>query len=310
MYDVVHLGEWRIEISWPDDDSEYAALLHSIVFRWWNSQLAAPLDESGIRISVDYKLREDVPEGWDESSLWKSSKTGDEVELFLRQGVVCKANLNTLHAEVEIYPNRWLANGGDMLKDASQQVRLEYMRTSIMRVGLVSPFVLFAPQLGALMFHSSAVVVPDVGVVLFPGVSTAGKSTNARWAAELGWTVLADDMTIVQRRADGAFVVPASPFISDFRSEDVSISNTFPVAAVAFPVKDSTLHIERLSIHHATVRLLKACIQYRNDATAQEQSLTAAWELLSKVPAFEYRFPKEQSSILALHRAIAKTATV
>lgn len=55
---------------------------------------------------------------------------------------------------------------------------------------------------GALVFHGSAVVLPDGTAALFCGQSTAGKSTLAARLAQQGHEALADDISAVDLPAD------------------------------------------------------------------------------------------------------------
>ncbi len=64
---------------------------------------------------------------------------------------------------------------------------------------------------GLLPLHASSVVVDD-RAVLFVGPPQAGKSTTAAAFALSGFRVLADDTSVIRRRADGTFGVFADGF--------------------------------------------------------------------------------------------------
>ena len=75
---------------------------------------------------------------------------------------------------------------------------------------LVGPVLGFAQRLiGVLCLHASAVVVDGVAVALC-GPAYAGKSTTAGGFAAAGFSVLADDMTVVRMRDGALMAMPGS----------------------------------------------------------------------------------------------------
>jgi len=75
---------------------------------------------------------------------------------------------------------------------------------------LVGPVLGFAQRLmGVLCLHASAVVVDGVAIALC-GPAFAGKSTTAGAFAAAGFSVLADDMTVVRVRGGALMAMPGS----------------------------------------------------------------------------------------------------
>lgn len=86
-------------------------------------------------------------------------------------------------------------------QDADQKTMLLYLFGSAMGAVL--------HMRDVLVLHGSSVRLPDGGVAVFTGASTAGKSTLATSLAQKGYAPLADDITAIRFDEDGqAWVYP------------------------------------------------------------------------------------------------------
>lgn len=170
-----------------------------------------------------------------------------------------------------------------------------------LRAGLLRPF--HHPQdraivvgrfchLGGVMVHSSCVKVAG-RVLLFAGVSGAGKTTMARMWRSHGATVLNDERNLV-RVNDGAVWAGASPWHGEDNQVDAA---TGPLAAV-FCLKQATRNSVRpLAGAESVARLLTATFVpvFLPEGLAR---VMEAWsQIMERVPAFELSFTPDHRAL-------------
>ncbi len=129
-----------------------------------------------------------------------------------RQGIECFFVGNTLEAYL-----RWdgvatlLAKNGDIIIVDPDSYYIDPQLLSLYILREVLGLILY--QRGLFLLHASAVKIGEQ-VIIFAGCPGAGKSTTAAAFAQLGYTVLADDMvTIDLNSGDQPMVYPAFPQI-------------------------------------------------------------------------------------------------
>jgi len=133
-----------------------------------------------------------------------------------------------------------------------------------------------------LMFHASSGIFDDQGL-LFPGVSTAGKTTLAMGLVK--GTYMSDDVSLV----GGLSTTPrldASPFFGAFGK--MGANRSAPLAAVAVLVKkaEHTTKVERVRTNEAVPLLLRHAIAWTSDKDVQGAILARVVDLAVRAPVF------------------------
>jgi hypothetical protein len=116
-----------------------------------------------------------------------------------------------------------------------------------------------AAALGALVLHSSAVVIDD-RAHLFVGRSGAGKSTVARLALARGHGILSDDLNVLSRSASG-WTVARLPFAGEY--PECGRSETLPVAEI-YELEKGAAHGVVSTTPAASFATLLRCAPYVN----------------------------------------------
>ncbi len=141
------------------------------------------------------------------------------------------------------------------------------------------------PERGGLLVHSAALVRAGRGH-LFVGRSRAGKSTVARLSRHT-CTVLADDLTIVQR-TDAGPRLHGTPFYG--KSVVHGTDGGAPLVAIHLLRQAERDERVRLEAREALPRLLRSVVHNRRSRAATERVLQLAAELVAAAPCFELRF--------------------
>ena len=157
-----------------------------------------------------------------------------------------------------------------------------------LRGAIEVPLALLCPELGGMLFHASAFDIPGIGAVMLLGTSGAGKSTNARWAMDRGWTILGDDRVLLQFTPDGPVAVP-SPFVSEFRTLSAGSGAMFPLKAIGILHRAETTGLVPLTAAQAIPQILRHAVQHRSDPFANETVLDMVIALASAARVFDYR---------------------
>lgn len=154
-------------------------------------------------------------------------------------------------------------------------------------------------HLEGVMVHSSCVWV-EGKVLLFAGVSGAGKTTIARLWRSHGATVLNDERNLV-RMCDGATWAGASPW----HGEDNQVSAlTGPLAAV-FCLKQSTHNdLRPLPVTESVVRLLTATFVPVFVPEGPARVVETWGKVLEQVPAYELSFTPDGRALDLCRSAI------
>lgn len=113
----------------------------------------------------------------------------------------------------------WLCNSGEMIVECFSGVEPAEMRFYILGAILG----LFLIRKGAFPIHGSTVSGVSGGI-LFCGASGAGKSTTTAWFMDQGYSLVADDISLVYFSADGApWVWPGIPQVKLWDDSTVAL---------------------------------------------------------------------------------------
>ncbi len=140
-------------------------------------------------------------------------------------------------------------------------------------------------RLGGLMFHAAAGILDGRGM-LFPGISTAGKSTIANGFAAT--TYLSDDIAIVDGLPTTARLVGTPFFGVNGRRGSPERA---PLAAVGILSGRSTMgtSIERLAPARAAQALLRHVVSFTRDPALLDATLARTTALAMSVPVFSVK---------------------
>ena len=200
----------------------------------------------------------------------------NQIRARLSRGLELDINTDTRHADVTITPCP--------LNTLDEQ---EAFRLNL-RGAIEVPLALLCPELSGMLFHASAFSVPGCGAVMLLGTSGAGKSTNAQWALDRGWTVLGDDRVILQFTDSGPVVVP-SPFVSEFRTKSATSDQMFPLKAIGILQRGITTSLSAMPTLASLPQVLRHAVQHRSDRMANEAMLDMAARLIGSATAYDYR---------------------
>ena len=143
------------------------------------------------------------------------------------------------------------------------------------------------PSRGAALVHAAGLVVEERGWLLVGG-SGAGKSTWARLGARSGARVISDDVVIVDREADGAFMVAAAPLGSSYRVE--YRPGRWSLAAVLHPRHAADVEITTTPRVLAQARLV-ANLPFVTEALATDGRVARfVEELCARIPQRDFAF--------------------
>ena len=176
-----------------------------------------------------------------------------------------------------------------------------------LRGAIEVPLALLCPELGGMLFHASAFDIPGVGAVMLLGTSGAGKSTNAQWAMDRGWTILGDDRVLLQFTPGGPVAIP-SPFVSEFRTLSATSDRMFPLKAVGILRRAETTGLIPLPAPAAIPHILRHAVQHRSDPFANETVLDMVIALASTAQVFDYRAAFTPEANLEMWEATLRNA--
>jgi len=161
---------------------------------------------------------------------------------------------------------------------------------------------------GGVLVHSAGAAAGKRGL-LFPGRSTAGKSTLARLLiahhADTEFDVLSDDRIVV-RRIDGQYRMFGTPWAGELgkaRNRAVDLDSLF------FLTKSSRNEITPVSTRVALDKLLPATSILWFEADIVQEMLTLCGDLLSSVPTYEFLFTPETDATELIDRFIRNSNT-
>lgn len=145
------------------------------------------------------------------------------------------------------------------------------------------------PQRGFLC-HAAGLTM-GTGGILFPGASSAGKTTIARKAGVQ--RVLSDELpgVILQK---GKPHLMGTPFWGNFRKGRLNVSVS--LRAVAFLNKTAPFGCRPLPKEEALMRLMATILFFTDDPAANKQLLSTASTMVQSVPAVEFNYDKNRDT--------------
>ena len=146
------------------------------------------------------------------------------------------------------------------------------------------------PRLDGMLIHSCGLRHAQIGVV-FPGQSSAGKTTLARKAPDAD-DVLSDELVVVRRAEDG-WRVHGTPFWGDFARGGTSM-RSWPLRTLAFLAqapRDAVTMTPIMSAD-ATLRLLGCFLAFTTDRETVKRNLALAIGLGAEVRSVEASLTK------------------
>lgn len=147
-------------------------------------------------------------------------------------------------------------------------------------------------HLGGVMMHSSCVLT-EGKVLLFSGMSGAGKTTLARLWREQGATLLNDERNMLVPR-QGPVHAGASPWHGEENQIDPA---TGPLAAIFFLKQAPLNHLRPMPLTESLGRMMTTAFipVYMPEGTAR--TLDACAAILEKVPAYELSFTPDARAL-------------
>ena len=144
------------------------------------------------------------------------------------------------------------------------------------------------PGRNSLLIHSAS-FLRNGKAYIFPGVSTAGKSTLSRVTAEERpeCEVLTDEASLVKISSDGPRIF-GTPFWGEFRVGGRNVSA--PLEGIYFLEKADNHGITHIGKTDAFSRLVQNCFSVRNDRTCYSKTIDMVHEIVEKIPASVLKF--------------------
>jgi hypothetical protein len=152
-----------------------------------------------------------------------------------------------------------------------------------------------------LMFHASSGIFDGHGL-LFPGISTAGKTTLAL-GLEKG-TYMSDDVSLT----GGLSTLPrldASPFFGAFGKKGANESAPLAAVGVLVAKAERETSVTRVSTRDAVPLLMRHAIAWTKDARVHGALLARVVEMTARVPVFAVERFIEDSSDAVCERVLA-----
>jgi hypothetical protein len=152
-----------------------------------------------------------------------------------------------------------------------------------------------------LMFHASSGIYDGRGL-LFPGISTAGKTTLAL-GLEKG-TYMSDDVSLV----GGLSTTPrldASPFFGAFGKKGANVSAPLAAVGVLVAKAERETSVVRVASKDAVPLLLRHAISWTRDGRVHAALLARVVDLVERVPVFAVERFIEDSSDAVCERVLA-----
>jgi hypothetical protein len=144
--------------------------------------------------------------------------------------------------------------------------------------------ILIVPQGGSL-FHSAS-AIRDGKAFLFPGVSTAGKSTISSLAPP-DVTVLTDEISYVRPLGDG-YQAFGTPFAGSLNIPGESISA--PLEAVYLLAKGPENKIDPIARRDAITAVMRNMLFFTKDPQLTEALFETACRIVARVPVYRLAF--------------------
>ena len=158
---------------------------------------------------------------------------------------------------------------------------------------------LFARNAGMLA-HACGIKRGSEGV-LFPGVSTAGKSTMSRlWERRGGVTVLNDDRVVIRKKDDGLWIF-GTPWHGDAK---LFSSDGAPLKKVFFIRHGEKNEMKKIDPLDAVSRLVVCSFFPFWDRTGMDLVLGLCSELAASVPCYELSFVPDEGVLDLLETVI------
>lgn len=159
-------------------------------------------------------------------------------------------------------------------------------------------------HLGGIMMHASSVFV-DGNVLLFAGMSGAGKTTIGRLWQRHGALLLNDERTLIQTR-NGAARAGASPWHGE---ENQVNPTTGPLAGIFFLRQASANQLRRLPIPEGIGRMMTTAFVPVFVPDGPALTVAACHRILETTPAYEMGFTPDGRALDACRTAIATAAS-
>ena len=142
------------------------------------------------------------------------------------------------------------------------------------------------------MMHASSVLV-DGKVMIFTGVSGAGKTTMARLWRSNGGTLLNDERSLIHPR-QGSITAGASPW----HGEDNEVNpGTGPLAGIFFLKQASENALRPMPVAESLPRMLTTSFIPVFIPGGPERTLDACATILEAVPAYELSFTPDARAL-------------
>ncbi len=184
----------------------------------------------GWRVSSDFELPELAP--------WQGR--GQPVEVTIRRGLVAldKVHSDEPHGHVVLehgslfhvagVARYWVSGGNEIVIDSSPTAEPSMVRLFL----LGTVFGLLCHQRGLVPLHASSVVVAGRAVA-FAGRSGVGKSTLAAALGRQGYSVVSDDVCVIEWRSPGLpHVLPFAPKLKLVRDSLSALGLSFECAEI------------------------------------------------------------------------------
>lgn len=147
-------------------------------------------------------------------------------------------------------------------------------------------------HIGGVMMHSSSVLV-DGKVMVFTGVSGAGKTTMARLWRSHGGTILNDERTLIHNRG-GTVLCGASPWHGE---ENQVNPATGPLSGIFFLKQAAENHLRLLPIEESIPRMLTTAFVPVFIPGGTPRTLDACVSILQTIPAYELSFTPDARAL-------------
>ncbi len=149
---------------------------------------------------------------------------------------------------------------------------------------------------GGFLLHSAAIQSGQEAFV-FAGMSGAGKSTVAKVSMERE-RVLTDEMTLVERRADGAYAVWGTPFWGELQ---MSVNETCPLRALLILNKSDANAVVDIPFAERITRFMKIIMFFGKDEESFNKIVNATMAFMEAVPVKQLDFLPEHSLWEVIH---------
>jgi hypothetical protein len=191
--------------------------------------------------------------------------------------------------------------GSDQLTPAGRTL-WSLKLSSLMRIFLS----LVAAREGGVLFHGSTMGPTKCGAVTCCALSGGGKSTLAGFALARGWSLLADEVSIVTSLPQKETLVHPSPFFSDRAKQSVlSIEHEPPLRAICLLEKSSEDKLTRIeNAAEAIPELLRHTFGFVGTVEEHGLMVDLISDLIARIPVYRFHFRKSIDCLEVLKQVV------